>query len=706
MLKFDIKSDDNLALRTWHYPIINDSDRYYQQRIIESSLKKNTLVCLPTGLGKTFIGLVVMYNFHRWFPSRKLLFMAPTRPLVNQQFQSWNQQFSKQFNINAIEITGGMGPEKRHNAWNTHELFFTTPQVLENDIANNIIEKKSIACLIIDEAHKAVGNYAYCSIVKMLSESNIKFRICALTATPGSSVSSIQSLIYSLKIEQIEYLSESSDDIKPFVSHRTREVIVIPNDPVIDSVKVVLDDIIRRFYLFPLKNLGVVLNFDLDLIYIAALPVNQYKGAVEGYISGLRVMIHLRDLLIFYGINSMLSYLKSLESEQITPLKSRIRKQLLDSESFQQVLMNLKNKMLSPGFLSHPKLGNLGHILLQHFSNPDSNSDTRAMVFSNYRESVTEICHFLQNFSSRLRPVPLLGQSSTNDSNRLNKLNQQNTIEKFMNGIFNIVVSTCIGEEGLDMGFVDLIVFYDAHSSPIRLVQRSGRTGRQRDGKIIVLANEKREKSMLDSSESSLRMIENVMMNSKKHFKFENQTLNSINIASDSIQIVKFKLTNTVKRERSGHKRSLFYTPHNLPSVAELNPRNSIFSYLGPHGAIGHSSSTEALAAIMIQSAHKGLLKKKLLIWKQGLKSMPIFKIFDYQKNDTNDYEFFYDILRKDEPKNVVLDELPDNFFEQEDFDLMEDVINFDINSNSQKSLNLDIDESVFDEFDWSAPEF
>ena len=80
--------------------------------------------------------------------------------------------------------------------------------MFENDLVNNIIEKESIICLIMDEAHKAVGNYAYCSIVSKLHNSKIPFRLCALTATPGSTISSIQELINNLNIEKIEFLGE------------------------------------------------------------------------------------------------------------------------------------------------------------------------------------------------------------------------------------------------------------------------------------------------------------------------------------------------------------------------------------------------------------------------------------------------------------------------------------------------------------------
>ena len=66
-----------------NYPI-----RDYQYNIVKKCLFKNTLVSLPTGLGKTFIAAVVMYNFYRWYPQSKVVFMAPTKPLVAQQIEA------------------------------------------------------------------------------------------------------------------------------------------------------------------------------------------------------------------------------------------------------------------------------------------------------------------------------------------------------------------------------------------------------------------------------------------------------------------------------------------------------------------------------------------------------------------------------------------------------------------------------------------
>lgn len=79
---FDVEAG-NVWIYPTNYPIRN-----YQFDIVEQALYKNTLVTLPTGLGKTFIAAVIMYNFYRWYPQGKVIFMAPTKPLVAQQIEA------------------------------------------------------------------------------------------------------------------------------------------------------------------------------------------------------------------------------------------------------------------------------------------------------------------------------------------------------------------------------------------------------------------------------------------------------------------------------------------------------------------------------------------------------------------------------------------------------------------------------------------
>lgn len=87
VIEDDIAGFDPEAGELWIYPT-NYPLRDYQFNIVQKALFTNTLVCLPTGLGKTFIAAVVMYNFYRWYPNSKVVFLAPTKPLVTQQIEA------------------------------------------------------------------------------------------------------------------------------------------------------------------------------------------------------------------------------------------------------------------------------------------------------------------------------------------------------------------------------------------------------------------------------------------------------------------------------------------------------------------------------------------------------------------------------------------------------------------------------------------
>lgn len=70
-------------------------------------------------------------------------------------------------------------------------------------------------------------------------------------------------------------------------------------------------------------------------------------------------------------------------------------------------------------------------------------------------------------------------------------------MQHFRAGICNVLVSTCIAEEGIDVGEVDLIICFDTSTkNPRRLVQRIGRTGRKKTGKVVLLATEGREQAV------------------------------------------------------------------------------------------------------------------------------------------------------------------------------------------------------------------
>ncbi|RMB98472.1 hypothetical protein DUI87_24686 [Hirundo rustica rustica] len=210
----------------WIYPT-NLPVRPYQERMAGAALLANTLVCLPTGLGKTFVAAVVMYNFYRWFPSGKVLFLAPTKPLVAQQMEACGRVMGIPCRDMA-EMTGGTQALGRRELWNTKRVFFLTPQIMVNDLSRGTCPAVEIKCLVIDEAHKALGNHAYCQVVRELSKYTNQFRVLALSATPGSDTKAVQQVISNLLIAQIEVCAEDSPEIQPYSHERQVEKIVVP----------------------------------------------------------------------------------------------------------------------------------------------------------------------------------------------------------------------------------------------------------------------------------------------------------------------------------------------------------------------------------------------------------------------------------------------------------------------------------------------
>lgn len=101
-----------------------------------------------------------MYNFYRWYPKGKIIFLAPTKPLVIQQLTAC-------FDVmgiceeDTVELTGKQRKDIRANLWKSKKVFFCTPQVVENDMNSNEngdFPFSSIKLIIFDEAHKVNNN--------------------------------------------------------------------------------------------------------------------------------------------------------------------------------------------------------------------------------------------------------------------------------------------------------------------------------------------------------------------------------------------------------------------------------------------------------------------------------------------------------------------------------------------------------------------
>lgn len=543
------------ALKTWVYPLNLGDIRDYQYSIVSNGLYNNLLVALPTGLGKTCIAATIMLNFYRWTKDAKIVFVAPTKPLVAQQVDAC-------FNIVGIPksqttmLTGEQAPALRAEEWADKRVFFMTPQTLENDLSSGIADSKKIVLLVVDEAHRATGNYAYVKVVKFIRRFNKSFRILALTATPGSSVESVQEVIDNLEISKVEIRTEESLDIRQYVHRREIEQILLdPSDEII---------LIKEHFskaLQPLVNqlCGMNAYYNKDPMALTPFGLMQARKKWMGSAAGksasmgsrgmanslfqiLASIAHSIKLLNFHGISAFYSGIKDFrQGVQDANKPSKYRNMIVEHQDFRKMMDRISSWIGKDDFIGHPKLTYLCDTILNHFLDAGegrlgedvSPATTRVIVFSEFRDSAEDICRVLNKHGPMIRATVFVGQQDSKRSEGMNQVKQLETLAKFKSGVFNVIVATSIGEEGLDIGQVDLIVCYDASGSPIRMLQRMGRTGRKRKGKIVLLLMKGKEEESFAKAKDNYEQMQK-MISSGERFAFRHDL--SVRILPKEIQ--------------------------------------------------------------------------------------------------------------------------------------------------------------------------
>ncbi|XP_028805744.1 DEAD-box ATP-dependent RNA helicase FANCM-like [Neltuma alba] len=488
------------------------------------------------------------------FSLGKIVFTAPSRPLVMQQIEACHnivgipQEWT-------IDMTGQLSPAKRACFWKTKRVFFVTPQVLEKDIHSGKCLVKYLVCLVIDEAHRAMGNYSYCEVVRELMAVPVQLRILALTATPGAKRQTVQQVIDNLHISNLEYRNENDPDVISYVHKRKIELIQVAMGQDAVEINQQLLEVIRPI-VGRLSTIGVLKNRDYRTLSPCELLEirEKYRQAPPQDLSS----VNNGDVEGYFGVLISLYYIhKLLSSHGIRPAHEMLERKLKQGFFAKYVSKNevlLKARMSMQQNLSHgapsPKLSKMLEILREHFKANDPQS-SRVIIFSNYRESVRDIMDALANIGEPIRATQFIGQSSGKTMKGQSQKVQQAVLQKFRCGAYNVIVATSIGEEGLDIMEVDLVVAFDANVSPLRMIQRMGRTGRKHDGQVVVLACEGTElKGYLRKQAKSKAISKHMRNGGINSFTFHPSPRMIPHVFKPEVQFVELSIEKFVSREK------------------------------------------------------------------------------------------------------------------------------------------------------------
>ncbi|MBD3197871.1 MAG: DEAD/DEAH box helicase, partial [Candidatus Lokiarchaeota archaeon] len=490
-------------------------------------------VVIPTGLGKTIVALMLAVHRLTEYPESKVIFLAPTKPLVNQHFESFLE--STTLSTKSLKsITGSVSPDQRKEIWNEVRIAFMTPQVLQNDIISGLYDLENVSLIIFDECHRAVGDYAYSFLAKKYVDSAKNPKILGLTASPGSTKEKIMEIKENLFINHIEIRTEKDRDVKPYVHDIDRDWIKIELPKEFSEIIDILNEKLKEIYKFLKKN-ELLNSYDVnkitrkDLLKLNKIINRKISLAREDgeryslfYAKKLQAnairISHMIELIETQGINAFQDYIKKNELKIKKNTANKSLKELFNDNRFKHVL-NLANKIQSDGII-HPKLGKLSELLHEQFN---QNTESRVLVFSHFRDSVNNIVRYFED-DDLIRAHKFVGQAHKGNDKGLTQKQQIELLQEFKDGFYNTLIGTSVAEEGLDIAECDLVVFYDVVPSAVRSIQRRGRTGRKRKGKVyILMAKGTRDEGYYWAEKAKERNMKRNLRNLKEKQRGNNQ---------------------------------------------------------------------------------------------------------------------------------------------------------------------------------------
>ncbi len=436
--------------------------RDYQVNLATQAIKENCIVVLPTGLGKTAIALHIIAEYLSK-GTGGVLFLAPTRVLVNQHYEFLKNNLTLD---DIALITGEDTIQKRTKLWN-NSVICATPEIARNDFARGIVTPDQFTLVIFDEVHRTVGDYAYSGIAQRFEDSNA--RIVGMTATLPSEKEKATEILTRLKIASVAERTEESLDVKPYTQETHTEWINVELPDELKAIQTLLKLSLDQRY-DALRENGIKLASQQSLsalLRIRQFVLNTNRRSAKPLFTAIRIHYAL-TMLEVHGITPFLKFCDRAQAKKGIGVKD-----LFEVDPNFTRAIHLAKDAQSKG-IEHSKIPKLKEIL--------DSVPGKALIFTSYRDSVDLIYNNLIGMG--VSAGILIGKAGTTG---LKQKKQIETVQKFRDGVFQVLVATRVGEEGLDIAEVNQVIFYDNVPSSIRFIQRRGRTGRKDTGKLVVL---------------------------------------------------------------------------------------------------------------------------------------------------------------------------------------------------------------------------
>ncbi|KAM0865318.1 hypothetical protein ACQ4PT_043361 [Festuca glaucescens] len=483
--------------------------RRYQVEVFEAALQGNTIAVLDTGSGKTMVAVMLAREHVRRVrageaPRRIVLFLAPTVHLVHQQFEVIREYTD----LDATECYGASGvAEWTTEQWKeevgSKEIAVMTPQILLDALRHAFVTMSAVSLLIFDECHRACGNHPYTRVMKeFYLGSQWRPAVFGMTASPVATkgTSTIQDC--EAHIAQLELTL----DAKVYIIQDRSELESF--SPPATIVNKFYDAYLIDFEDLKSKLQTLYEEFDALLVSLEESSPNKFEDT-NNILETSRKTLSRYHGKIFYSLN----YLGPIITAEVVKIYNESIKTLGDSEDclFSKASFNLHEsyfkealylieEVLPQGYdelmkseAGSARLSKRGYIsskvdaLINIFKSFGSSNEVICLIFVDRIMTAKSVERFMRgivNFSS-FSISYLTGGSTSKDS--LSPSVQRFTLDLFRAGKVNLLFTTDVTEEGIDVPNCSCVIRFDLPRTVCSYVQSRGRARRSNSNYVLMI---------------------------------------------------------------------------------------------------------------------------------------------------------------------------------------------------------------------------
>ncbi|XP_076419583.1 antiviral innate immune response receptor RIG-I isoform X2 [Peromyscus maniculatus bairdii] len=500
--------------------------RNYQLELALPAEKgKNTIICAPTGCGKTFVSLLICEHHLKRFPrgqKGKVVFFANQIPVYEQQATVFSRYFER-LGYNVAGISGATTDNVSvQPIIENNDIIILTPQILVNNLNNGTIPSLSVFTLMIfDECHNTSKHHPYNQIMfryldHKLGESPDPLpQVIGLTASVGvgdaktveEAILHICKLCAALDVSVIATVRDNVEELEQVV-YKPQKIFRKVESRTVNTFKSIISQLMKeteklaknvseelgKFFQIQNREFGTQKYEQWIVAVHKACMVFQMPDKEEEsricralflYTSHLR---KYNDALIISEDAQMkdaLNYLKAFFHDVREAAFDETEQDL--TRRFEEKLEDLEKVSTDPSN-ENPKLRDLYLILQEEYH---LKPETKTILFVKTRALVDALKKWIEENPGLgfLKPGILTGRGKTNQATGMTLPAQKCALEAFRaSGDNNILIATSVADEGIDIAQCNLVILYEYVGNVIKMIQTRGR-GRARDSKCFLLTS-------------------------------------------------------------------------------------------------------------------------------------------------------------------------------------------------------------------------